>query len=350
MVRKLSRSKAEFLRAIAGEAIQWVADRAAGLEALVRVTRTLSQDPSPRVRTASASASRRLAKLGHPQALSILVSIEWSRELSLANEVLRSIDSDYGADPIQLSDADIDTLLGRIEGLTSLDKHNYKILKFLSLASGRRPVQTLEMLLRRIFATDTQHADKEGDQWIPLPYNGDGLDLSGISQGSDQPRLVRTIRDATLDAGLSARMWLPDLFRVADPTLSTARVVLREWLESGQADKIVATATLLRGYAHNVVFNEHELVAEILDVASQCGSDCLAEARNELFALAVSGVYRGTPGEPAPRHVQDRQEASVLVNLYEKNEPVRVFYQDLVEHAVKSMRLDVETWAEEDDE
>ena len=302
------------------------------------------------MRAASAQALRRLAKLGHPQALSTLVSIEWSGELRLADEVLRSIDSNYGADPSELSDSDIDTLLGRVEQLRTLRKRNYEVLEFVSLASGRRPVQTLEMLLRRIFATETQREDKEADQWIPLPYSGDGLNLPGISQAPDQTELVRKIRDATLSVGSSARFWLPVLFRVSDPTLSAARVVLREWLASGQADKIVATATLLRGYTHNIVFSGHEMVAEILGAASRCGSECLAYARSELFVLASGGVYMGTPGEPAPRHVQDRQEASKLVELYEQNEPVRVFYQDLVEIAEGSMRRDIEIWEEEDDE
>ena len=350
MVCELSRSEAALVRANAGEAVQWMFERATDLEALVLVTQTLSKDLSPTVRAASAQALRRLAKLGHPQALSTLVSIEWSGELRLADEVLRSIDSDYGADPSELSDSDIDTLLGRVERLRTLDKHNYQILEFVSLASYRRPVQTLEMLLRRIFATETQREDKEADQWIPLPYNGDGLNLPGISQAPDQTELVRKIRDATLSAGSSARFWLPVLFRVSDPTLSAARVVLREWLASGQADKIVATATLLRGYAHNIVFSEHEMVAKILSAASQYGSDCLANAKSELFVLANSGVYSGTPGQPAPRHVQGRQEASRLVKLYQQNGPARGFYQDLVEDAEGRMLWDIELWEEEDDE
>ena len=350
MVFKLSRSEAALVRANAGEAIQWMIERATDLEALVLVTQTLSKDLSPTVRAVSAQALRRLAKLGHPQALSTLVSIEWSGELWLANEVLRSIDSNYGADPSELSDTDIDTLLGRVEQLRTLRKRNYEVLEFVSLASARRPVQTLEMLLRRIFATEIQREDKEADQWIPLPYNGDGLNLPGISQAPDQTELVRKIRDATLSAGSSARFWFPVLFRVSDPTLSAARVVLREWLASGQADKIVATATLLRGYAHNIVFSEHEMVAEILGAASQYGSDCLVNARSELFVLANSGVYMGTPGEPAPRHVQDRQEAIELAKLYQQNGPVKGFYQDLVEDAAGKMRLDIELWEEEDDE
>ena len=350
MICELSRSEAALVRTNAGEAIQWMVDRATDLEALVLVTQTLSKDLSPTVRAVSAQALRRLAKLGHPQALSTLVSIEWSGDLRLANEVLRSIDSNYGADPSELSDTDIDTLLGRVEQLRTLDKLNYQVLEFVSLASGRRPVQTLEMLLRRIFATEIQREDKEADQWIPLPYNGDGLNLPGISQAPDQTELVRKIRDATLSAGSSARFWFPVLFRVSDPTLSAARGVLREWLASGQADKIVATATLLRGYAHNIVFSEHKMVAEILGAASRHGSDCLANARSELFVLANSGVYGGTPGEPAPRHVHDRQEASKLVERYQQNGLVKGFYQDLVEIAVGSMRRDIEIWEEEDDE
>ena len=350
MVCELSRSEAAFVRANAGEAVQWMFERATDLEALVLVTQTLSKDLSPTVRAASAQALRRLAKLKHPRALSTLVSIEWSGELWLADEVLRSIDSNYGADPSDLSAADIDTLLGRVERLRTLDKHNYQVLEFVSLASGQRPVQTLEMLLRRIFATETQREDKEADQWIPLPYNGSGLNLPGISQAPDQTELMRAIRDATLGAGSSARFWLPILFRASDPTLSTARVVLREWLASGQADKIVATTTLLRGYAHNIVFSEHKMVAEILGAASRCNPDCLANARNELFVLASSGVYSGTLGQPAPRHMQDRQEASKLVKQYEQNEPGRDFYQALVEIAEGSMRLDIEMWEEEEDD
>ena len=69
-----------------------------------------------------------------------------------------------------------------------------------------------------------------------------------------------------------------------------------------------------------------------------------------MFVLASSGVYSGTPGQPAPRHVQDRQEASKLVKQYEQNEPARDFYQALVEIAEGRMRLDIEMWEEEDDE
>jgi len=350
LVRELSQSEHALVRASAVDAIQWMIDRAADLASLVDVARTVSQDASLIVRAATARVSRRLAKHSDREALSILTSIDWSDDLQIADEVFRSIDPQYGVDPDRLADADIDTLLRRIELLKTLEGRNYEVLEFINFASGRRPSQTLAMLLRRVLATDARQVDKSEERGVPLPYSGRGLSLLGIQQASDNMDLVRSIRDATPSAGSSARFWLPILFHAADPNLVAARTVLREWLSSGEAERIVATATLLRGFAHSIVFTDHELIADIIVAASQCGSECLDDTKGELFALAASGVYSGTPGQPAPRHVQDRKDASALVELYTANEPVRDFYAALVAHADANMRLDVELWDEGDDE
>jgi hypothetical protein len=292
----------------------------------------------------------RLAKHAPREALSILTTIDWSGDLRLADVVLGSIDPKHGVDPDQLSDKHIDTLLGRVELVRTLEGRNYEVFEFINFASRRRPTQTLAMLLHRVLAVDADRGDKGAERWIPLPYNGHGLSLSGVQQAQDHADLVRSIRDATPGAGSSARFWLPILFQAADPNLVAGRVVLREWLSSGEPGKIVATATLLRGFTHSVVFIEHELIAEIIAAASRCGSECLDDTKGELFALAGSGVYSGTPGEPAPRHVQDKEEASRLAELYAANEPVRSFYEALVAHAEGSMRMDVELWDAGDDE
>jgi hypothetical protein len=201
-----------------------------------------------------------------------------------------------------------------------------------------------------VIASDADHEDKGTDRWLPLPYNGHGLSLPGVQQAPNHAELVRSIRDATPGAGSSARFWLPILFQAADPNLVAGRVVLREWLLSGEAERIVATATLIRGFTHSVVFSDHELIAEIIAAASRCSSECLDDTKGEFFALAGSGVYSGTPGEPAPRHVQDKKDASKLAELYAANEPVRNFYETLIAHAESSMRMDVELWDAGDDE
>ena len=345
--RKLALSEDETVRASVLEAVQWMIDRAADLPTLVELTRTLSQDPSPSVRAVSARVLGRLAKHGQSEALAILTTIDWAGLLWLGEVVLGALDATHGLDPSRLSDDELDVLLERIEQLHTLEGRNYEVLEFIGFASKRRPARTVEMLLRRVTAVDEHSKDQHGERWLPMPYNGHGLGLPGVHAAANHPELVRMVRDASVGATSSAAFWLPILFRLADPTLVAARTVLREWLALGDRSKIVAAATLLRGFDHSVVFAEHELVAEILVAAERCDAECLTDASGALFALAGSGAYSGIPGEPAPRHVQDKLAAQRLSETYATSESVRDFYRALVASAEHHIRLDIALWDED---
>lgn len=350
LVSELSVSEHEILRASALDAVQWMVDRAADLPALVEVTRTLSQDPTPVVRGAVARVLRRLAKHAQAEALTILMAIDWAGILWLGDAVLGALDPAHGLDPNQLSDTSIDTLLARIEQLRTLEGRNYEVLEFISFASKRRPAQTVEMLLRRVRAIDEHQEDKSGDRWLPMPYSGHGLSLPGVHSAANHLELVRTVRDASLGATSSAQFWLPVLFYLVDPNLVAGRIALREWLASGEPDKIVCVAGLLRGFVHSIVFSEHELIAELLVAANGCGTECLQDTKGELFAVAGSGVYTGVPGQPAPRHVQDKAQAERLAEVYAANETVRDFYSSVLAHAEGNIRMDVALWDDEGDD
>jgi len=88
----------------------------------------------------------------------------------------------------------------------------------------------------------------------------------------------------------------------------------------------------------------------LLLAAGKSGSECLRDASSELFSLAISGVYTGAPGEPAPRHVQDKAGAERRVQKFAADEPVRDFYRSLVAHAEGSIRVDIALLGEEDEE
>jgi hypothetical protein len=317
---------------------------------LLDLTRKLSQDPAPNVRGASARVLRRLPKHAQSEALAILTSIDWDGALWLGDAVLGALDPKYGLDPGQLSDASVDALLGRIEQVRTLEGRNYEVFEFISFASRRRPTQTVEMLLRRVRAVDEHRDEKGSDRWLPIPYSGHGVSLPGVHSAANHLDLVRLVRDASLEATSSAHFWLPVLFQLTDPNLAAGRIALREWAASGQPQKIVGAAGLLRGFDHSIVFSQHELIAELLVAANKCGAECLQETRGELFSLAASGVFTGMPGQPAPRHLSDKAEAERLAEAYAANEPVRDFYRSLLGHAESSIRFDVALWDEGDDE
>ena len=282
-------SEHDIVRASALDAVQWMIDRAADVQALVGLTRKLSQDPAPIVRGASARVLRRGAKRAPLEALDILTQIDWGGHLWLADEILGALDPRFGLDPAQLTDAGIDSLLSRVEQLQTLEGRNYEVFQFIAFASERRPRQAVEALIRRIKAIDEHQDAKGSDRWLPMPYSGHGLSLPGVQHADNHHELVRLIRDATIEATPAMRFWLPVLFRVADPNLTAGRVVLREWVTSGESDKIVAAANLLRGFDHALVFSEHELIAEVLVAANLRGSECLEyHAANSLAWPSVA--------------------------------------------------------------
>src|SRR5262249_27221885 len=125
--------------------------------------------------------------------------------------------------------------------------------------------------------------------------------------------------------------------------------VLREWIRSGESERIVAAAHLLRGFEHSVVFDLADFVAEMLEAAAAVGSECHARTASELYALAIGGLFTGTPGQPAPRYLSDKKEAQRLAARFKSRPAVRAFYESLVSHAENSIRRDLDEFEEEDE-
>ena len=199
-------------------------------------------------------------------------------------------------------------------------------------------------------AEDEHQHEHGADRWTPIPYGGHGLSLPGLANSEQYPGLLRQIRDAQLGASPMVGFWLPTLFRVAVVDLALGLDVLREWLQSGDAERIAAVAHLLRGFDHSIMFSADEFVADLLDAAAKAGRECLENARIALFATAVSGFHCSTPGQPAPRYVSDKASAQQLVEKYSLRTEVREFYETLVRNAESSIERDILRWEEQGDE
>lgn len=302
------------------------------------------------VKRVAAQILRRFREKEPARALEILSSIDWGNDLSVATAVLDVLHPKYGLDPERLSDNEIDQLLARIQGLLTLEGRAHDILEFIDFASRRRPDRTIAMLLDRVKAVDNHTGERGEDRWTPLPYNGYGLSLSGLASSPLYATLLAQIRDAYMAASVMVRFWLPTLFGAAATDLSTALGVLREWLSTGDSEKIVGASHFLGSFEHSIVFSIDEFIADLLDAAARVNTECLDHVRNELFGTAISGVHSGTPGEPAPRYVSDKASAQALAAKYAHRAPVREFYESLMRHSESSIERDLLRWEEEGDE
>jgi hypothetical protein len=341
LLLELSSAADDELRIVALDTLEWMVLRDRDLRPFVDLVRILAKDPSPTVRRSVPQVLRRLREKAPAEALQILVSIDWESDVPLGKTVLAALHPQYGLDPNSLTDAYIDTLLGRLGTMPDIDE--YHVLEFVSFASTKRPRETLQMLLDRITNSGNAKRRAGDDRWTPLPYNGRGLSLPGVSVD-----LTRLVRDAILGAHPRGRFWIPELFAVASPDLATAIALLKEWSRSGDGAKVVAAACLLSGFGHGLIFSAHEFIADLLDAAAAVGSKCLRDVESELYSLAVGGVYSGKPGEPMPRHLNDKSEGERLSKLYDSRPPARAFYRSVVEHAEGSIKREQQSWDEED--
>lgn len=350
LLLELTNAPDDELRALALDAMQWIVIRDRDIRLFLEAARRLAMDISPIVRCGVPQVLRRLREKAPVEAIKILVSIEWQDDLSLGETVLEALHPEYGLDPKLLTSNDIDIILGRIAKVHSLDGQAHNVLDFIGFASKKRPKQTVQMLLERIAETDRKRGKRRKERWIPLPYNGHGLSLPGVAKAPDYTDLIRLIRDAVLKGSASGRFWLPELFSIAVADMDTALALLGEWSGSGEAQKISGAACLLRGFGHGLVFSAHEFVADLLDAAAAMGHNCLRDVNSQLSALAVGGTFSGIPGEPMPRHLNDKAEAQKLSQAYTARKPVTEFYRSLVEHAETSIKRDQQSWEEEGDE
>jgi hypothetical protein len=347
---ELTRDEHETVRAFVTEPLQWMAETESTLQLVLEIAGRLSQDPSPAVKQIVPQVLRRLRTKAPEKALSILVSIDWADDPGVAASTLNVLHPEYGLDPGNLKNDDIDILLRKIATLRSIEGREHGVLDFIAFASSRRPKGTVDMLLERIFADDKHQNERGPDRWTPIPYGGHGLTLPGLTDFEEFPALLRQIRDAQLGAGPMVRFWLPTLFRASVMDIAIGLDVLREWLQSGDAEKITAVAHILRGFDHTIVFSEDEFVAELLDAAAKAGPECLASATSELFAIAISGGHWSAPGQPAPRYLSDKASAQTLIEKHQLRTPVREFYEALMQQAESSIERDMLSWDEEGDE
>jgi hypothetical protein len=288
---------------------------------------------------------RRFPKDRQSEALTILAAIEWQGDMDVGTAVLDVLHPKYALDPNALPLEAVDTLLARVETISSLEGRDHDILEFIAFASTVRPGQTVEMLLRRIRAGDPR--EERGERsWIPIPYNGHGLTLPGLAASPDYKAILRSIRDAA--AGAAAYdFWLPELYHVAASEMNTGLAVLSEWVVTNEQEKIEAVSHLLRAFDHELVFSSHAFVADLLDAAAGRGDACLTAVRGELFGLAVGGITTGSPDQPPPRYLRARAEATKLASAYASRPAVQAFYQDLMEHAEQDIKGHMEDWESE---
>ncbi len=274
-----------------------------------------------------------LAEARQRLAIDLAIGVEVGDSVVLAMELCELFYGRWGVPFEEVTTADFDALLSKLEDVQDIDEHYIKA--FLGRASELDAEAVVGLLLNRI-----RRRRNEETRYSPLPHGGFQDPPIDLTKCPDQETILREVRDASLEPGWHFNYWIPQLFREISSGFesATSLKVLDEWIDSGNADRITAAAHLLSEARPEFVFKHIGFVTNLLERAQAASYDCYQSVSSSLASSAQSGGRTGTLGEPMPQDVALRDQASAVANQFDAGSPTSRFYSSLAEYAEASIK------------
>ena len=266
-------------------------------------------------------------------AIVLAMGVDVGDSVPLAEELCRLFYGRRGVPFEELTTADLNAILSKIQDVQDIDDHYIKA--FLGRASELDAGAVVRLLLNRI-----RTGRNEETRYSPLPHGGFKNPPIDLAKSPDQETILRDVRDASLEPGWNFNDWIPQLFREISSGFDSAASlnVLDEWISSGIADRITAAAHLLSEARPEFVFEHIGFVSNLLERAHASSDDCYRSVSRSLARSAQSGDRMGTLGEPMPQDVALRDQASAVANQFDAGSLTSRFYSSLAENAEASIR------------
>ncbi|MGO9151355.1 MAG: helix-turn-helix domain-containing protein [Acidimicrobiales bacterium] len=296
----------------------------------------LIQDEDPGVRNLAVFAAQRLAFLHHEaEALSLISRVPFADAPAVAEEVFQTF-SDQG--PLrwsQLTDEEANAMLGQLLDCPSIEE--YWIQEFLFQLSGEKPVQAVLLLMHRIERWETAESPLA---YRPLPYH-----WSHPLQVRSSPDLLQILSDIRAWLSEKTDSWMRQdaggrLFAVVAQDFNHPDVlsVLDDAMAMQTPQTMAALASILRQASGDFIFSNPEFVARVLNSAAPLGQDSVDRLASAMHGAVSSGAYSGTPGQPFPQDVEQRNRAREVAGGLTPGSVEQKFYLALQQSAEERMK------------
>ena len=298
----------------------------------------LAADDNVRLAHRLSDGLRFMAERDPRMALTVIRAMRIGRWEELAGEVL-GLFAETG--PLRVDELSKDELHGIVEELVACNEiDDYWIQAFLASVS-RNDMQSIVRLLQR----RVEHAESldGSNSYCPLPYRWhEKWELK--SQGTHyRRRILEDLRDWATedDCGWRRHYEAPRLFAaVANEFDNEVLGVIGLGLKAPPA---IArnVANLLTGVPRGFAWSHVQWIVRTLDDAARRDVNLYRAIGSALHSALMSGVRSGTPGEPFPEDVAQRDRARNVADGLPAGSPGERFYRSLqrgAEHEIESKR------------
>ncbi|MEX2587622.1 MAG: helix-turn-helix domain-containing protein [Actinomycetota bacterium] len=318
----------------------WAARKRSFSEAELELINELCRHPDFQTRLSLARGLRFASSLEDTSNVDLLLRISIDGVSEIAEEIVGCFGRHGDFSVRDLSSGQRKRLLTDLSTCQDID--DYQIGLFLGDLSVIDPNAVIEFLVDRVRKTTGR---REGKGYIPIPYLWEKSSPLRFRESNNFMGVIERLLVWTLDKGRSGpkSFWSPLIFKavvgIFDDVILQA---LGEWLLDSDPSKIKAAAQLLRHAPAALVWENASWVRSVLENADSISSDCYSEVASAFHSAVISGTRRGTPGEPFPQDVEQRDKSAQIAASLPPGSPAHRFFVALKKSADESIRWSIE--------
>lgn len=274
------------------------------------------------------------------KAVEVLLLINYTDSKEVAEEVLGEIGKHGHFKVGEFTKEQLAKICNDLVKLNSIE--DYHIIGFLSELSAVQPEVVVDLLINRVRHYE-EIKGKITDNYKPVPYvhrNGPHL---RVAETKEYEAMLRKVRDwAAIDTGSWVRPHFgSDVFKMISSSFDESTLkIIDEWISSGESAKVDAVGMLLSEAPSNFVFTRSDYVVALLEIAGGLGSKTYDSVTSSLFGAAISEGKTGTPGQPFPQDIAQRDSAYDMVKRLPDGSHAHKFYKMLYNHALSNIERD----------
>lgn len=297
---------------------------------------SLAAASEPRV-VKAAILSISWSQLDHRRKLQALLESHVLASDAVADELASALVGGSDRKLLDLIDADgVETLLAKLASVPQFEK--YWVDKLLAELSARFPCEIAAFFRRRVeMATALDNYSFRAAN--TGPYRDEALRVLETPQAATIMGETWAWMLANEDRGPIFRWAASDVVEamfLADSSF-LARF-LEGQLPHADPKALKLASEIIRRADHGFVFAETDFVIDFLERCERVDLELLERVIGNLASGASEGMRSGTPGEPYPRDLEDRQHAEAVLARLSRLSPAYELFEDIRRHAEDSIR------------
>lgn len=328
----LARGPAERRRAVA-QALSWNrGTRDLHAEELGLLLQ-LASDPDPAIRRSVARAAQILAQQQAGDATQLLAAIRFADSVDLADEIFMCFRAQLGISWSNFSERQLDGIRQDLVALADIG--GYSITEALAVRSATEPEWVIRLLQDRVERAENLQS-LDGYRATPVDW-GNRLRIRETTDFIVGLNGILVWIADSLDSWIRRKMGA-DVFAAAATGYDSQVVdVLTNALASGSEEMTRAVAAVLHEAPRTFVWDQPDFVRTALHAADRLGEEVRREMIGALWGATISGVRSGTPGEPFPETVEQRDRSREIAEQLPAGSVEGRFYSDMAKSAEKDI-------------